>query len=405
MVDIERNYGKKSRGINLLNHIFKKRNRRNLNEIVKCLSGNSSDKLDHLLSRSSTNVNEMCSVNDNQTDNKKNSQNNQNNNRNDDNHSTNNLNNQRNNKEPLTSNQLELIDYSENAKRRLSTPNIVPNMQTNLDKKFTCKKLSLKARRSFSPKSRLIINNQNLNQKKLSLDQELLEHYNQLSTECNSSYMSLISNSPISPRVKSIDEDIEALTLSRQDNPYIQNKLEKLSQYSGVNYDILSISNLSLNGNSNFVNSTNTLNNQSTTHSSQFSQSNKVSSISSEELDEILNFSKSNKDENLHEHLIRSPPPDFPLNFSSFIFPAVGSPLRSLSMKYNNSLNSNDTTSIKTPNLYLSPLHKQMCNQSPKKDNLFFANSTKNRLKNLHKSTDNHHLSTNENDVELIITN
>ena len=394
MVDIERTYHKKGRGLNLLNHLFRKRSKRNLNEMVRCLSSNSNesnDKLDQLLSKSSTNVNEMCTVNDNPEE------------RSESKVLRETKLNQQNRRE--AANQLELSQMSEEAKRRLSTPIIASNGAQ--EKKATGKKLSLKARRSFSPKSKLIINPGVNQKKKMSLDQQLLEHYNQLSTECGSSYLSLVSNSPISPRIKSIDEDIEALTLSRQDNPYIQNKLEKLSHYSGVNHDILSISNLSLYGNSSFVTSTNTLNNLNQSgQSNQLSQqANKTPSISSEELDEILNFGRSNREDNLHQHLIRSPPPDFPMNFSAFIYPPIGSPLRSLSTKYNNSINSSSDTpnSIKTPNLFLSPLKRQSrtSNQSPKKDNLFFANLTRNKLKNLAKSSDGH--LTNEND-ELIIT-
>lgn len=387
MVDIERSQHKKGRGINLLNNLFKRRSKRNLNEMVRCLSSNSNesnDKLDQLLSKSSTNVNELGATNPDdegnqscemlkETDRRE------------------------------VGNQLELSQMSEEAKRRLSTPILAPN--SSQDRKGTGKKLSLKARRSFSPKSKLIIN-QSANQKKMSLDQQLLEHYNQLSTECGSSYLSLVSNSPISPRIKSIDEDVEALTLSRQDNPYIQNKLEKLSHYSGVNHDILSIFNLSLYGNSNFVNSTNTLN-QSGQTNQLGQQTNQTPSISSEELDEILNLgNRSNKEDNLHQHLIRSPPPDFPVNFSSFIYPPVGSPLRSISTKYNSINSSSDTpNSVKTPNLFLSPLKRQSrpsSTQSPKKDNLFFANMTRNKLKNLTKSGDGQ--LANENDVELIIT-
>lgn len=405
MVDIERSQHKKGRGINLLNHLFKRRSKRNLNEMVRCLSSNSNesnDKLDQLLSKSSTNVNdEMGTANDNSDD--------------EGNQSCDVLKetklNQQNRREAQPSNQLELSQMNEEVKRRLSTPIIAPNANGTQERKVTGKKLSLKARRSFSPKSKLIINQGAANQKKkMSLDQQLLEHYNQLSTECNSSYLSLVSNSPISPRIKSIDEDVEALTLSRQDNPYIQNKLEKLSHYSGGNHDILSIFNLSLNGgNSNFVNSTNTLNNlnQSGPANQLGQQANQTPSISSEELDEILNFgNRSNKDDNLHQHLIRSPPPDFPVNFSSFIYPPIGSPLRSLSTKYNNSINSSSDTpnSVKTPNLFLSPLKRQSrtSTQSPKKDNLFFANLTRNKLKNLTKSGDGQ--LANENDVELIIT-
>ena len=391
MVDIERTttHHKKGRGINLLNSLFKKRSKRNLNEMVRCLSSNSNesnDKLDQLLTKSSTNVNEMCSLDDNLADG--------------------NLGSLQTDQRREASNQLELSQMNEEAKRRLSTPIIAAN--GTQEKKVTVgKKLSLKARRSFSPKSKLIINQaaEMNGKKKMSLDQQLLEHYRQLSTECNSSYMSLVSNSPISPRIKDIDEDIERLTLSRQDNPYIQNKLEKLSHYSGVNHDILSISNLSLYGNSNFVNSTNTLNNLN--QSGHSLGQNKTPSISSEELDEILNSGRSNKEDNLHQHLIRSPPPDFPQNFSSFFYPPIGSPLRSLSTKYNNSINSSSDTpnSIKTPNLFLSPLKQRQSrtsNQSPKKDNLFFANLTRNKLKNLAKSSDSR--LTNENDVELIIT-
>lgn len=312
MVDIERSsyYKKGNKGINILNHLFRKRSKRNLNEMVKCLSSNSNDKLDQLLSKSMNNVNELnggTEEQDNQTD---------------QNYSLDNLEvthhrlkTARDRQQTANRHQIikdQLADYNEDCRRRLSTPIIVPMESLERKEPFRRKKLSLKMRRSFSPKSKLIID-----QKKMSLDQDLLEHYNQLSTECNSSYISLVSNSPISPRVKSIDDDIEAITLSRQDNPFIQSKLERLSSYTGVDYDILSISNLSLN-NGPFVNhcSTNTLNNlnqsnnsshsNQSTHSNRFSQSNKTPSISSEELDEILNFTgRLTKEDNLHQHLIR----------------------------------------------------------------------------------------------------
>lgn len=313
MVDIDQSfsYRKSNKGFNLINHLFKRRSKRNLNEMVKCLSSNSNDRLDQLLTKSTTNVNELNNLStDEQTDDEN------------QNYDLNNLKETTIRETRFDKHQLNQMERSNETtnqnetKRRLSTPNIVPIENADKERKesLSCKKLSLKMRRSFSPKSKLIINS-NSNQKKRSLDQELLEHYNRLSTECNTSYLSLVSNSPISPRVRSIDDDIEMITYDRMDNPFIREKLEKLSYYTGLDCDILSISNLSLNNNPFVMNnySTNTLSNlnQSTnsSHSNQSTNSNqfnKASSISSDELDEILNFDgKSNKDDNLHQHLIR----------------------------------------------------------------------------------------------------
>ena len=89
--------------------------------------------------------------------------------------------------------------------------------------------------------------------------------------ECQPPY-NLPANSPVSPRVLSLKEDMDVLTLSRKDNPYILNKLE-------------------VNGNGTSV-----------------------------------------AEGHLHDFLVRSPPPQFPTKFSSFVFPEPGSPLHSLSL-------------------------------------------------------------------------
>ena len=77
------------------------------------------------------------------------------------------------------------------------------------------------------------------------------------------------ADSPVSPRVLNLKEDMDVLTLSRQDNPYISNRLEVKS-------------------------------------------------------------ATSQQESYLHDFLVRSPPPQFPTKFSAFVFPEPGSPLHSL---------------------------------------------------------------------------
>ncbi|RWS13586.1 uncharacterized protein B4U79_01849 [Dinothrombium tinctorium] len=126
-----------------------------------------------------------------------------------------------------------------------------------------------------------------------------------LNTTCNDYKFAPLS--PVSPRVKNIDADMEALTLSRNDNPFIQQKLEKLSA-SG---DLLSNSSLTLNIS------------QNVDGNAEFEQS--LISIDGDDISET--------DTNVHQYLIRSPPPQFPQKFSHFIFPVPGSPIGSLSLR------------------------------------------------------------------------
>ncbi|XP_022241667.1 uncharacterized protein LOC106459464 isoform X2 [Limulus polyphemus] len=95
----------------------------------------------------------------------------------------------------------------------------------------------------------------------------------------------MFSRSPVSPRKgKTIHQDMEALRLSRGDNPYIQQKLEKISCYE-----------------------------EGFSSPSKSDQEKLVENDESPGDEEI--------DENLHAHLIRSPPPHFPRTIAEFVFP------------------------------------------------------------------------------------
>lgn len=124
----------------------------------------------------------------------------------------------------------------------------------------------------------------------------------------------MIMSSPVSPRVKNIKQDMEALLISRQDNPYISQKLELLSTAT----DFQSTSHLS---SASMV--------QINVHDD---SEQGLISMDFDVVDDELAFTSAILDEpglNLHEHLIRSPPPQFPQKVSHFVFPdAIGSPLR-----------------------------------------------------------------------------
>lgn len=130
-------------------------------------------------------------------------------------------------------------------------------------------------------------------------------------------------NSPVSPRVKSIKDDMEALIISRQDNPFLTHRLELLS--SCGDGDLSSSSDLS-----SF---------SPQRHSENIEQDASQSLLAMEEdfetdnamhhIPELLD----GPDLDLHERLIRSPPPQFPTNLSNFLFPGPGSPLRSANLK------------------------------------------------------------------------
>lgn len=109
------------------------------------------------------------------------------------------------------------------------------------------------------------------------------------------------NRSPVSPRVRSLEEDMEALRLSRQDNPYIQQKLESYSLYGESRGSI----------------------SPSSVYSS--SQRHDEEKLVSEEFEDLI--IREENEQNLHEHLIRSPPPQFPKKMSQFVFHSrTGSP-------------------------------------------------------------------------------
>lgn len=101
-----------------------------------------------------------------------------------------------------------------------------------------------------------------------------------------------LPKSPVSTRTKTLKEEVEALHLSRQDNPYLQ-QLEKLSaqEENSVPCDILSTSG---------------------TEKPIFHQGE-------------WQFVKDG-DRDLHQHLVRSPPPQFPQNVTHFMYSRANSP-------------------------------------------------------------------------------
>ncbi|KAI1278690.1 hypothetical protein HDE_14221 [Halotydeus destructor] len=122
-------------------------------------------------------------------------------------------------------------------------------------------------------------------------------------------------NSPISPRVKNIKEDMEALLISRQDNPYISQKLEMLSSCNDCSLSTTTLSNsisMSVNGDLE-------------------TEQSLVAMDDAEVAEACMGHLLDEPGLNLHEHLIRSPPPQFPQKVSHFVFPdSVGSPLRGM---------------------------------------------------------------------------
>ncbi|CAG2173277.1 unnamed protein product [Oppiella nova] len=121
-----------------------------------------------------------------------------------------------------------------------------------------------------------------------------------------SCYSDILPNSPISPRVKNIHSDMEALMLSRHDNPYIMQQLERLSTRDAAElYAEMNVSGHPSPARSlHKISFTNLEANPTTDTNSMMD-----SDISDTYID------------NLHDKLIRSPPPQFPKNLSLFIFP------------------------------------------------------------------------------------
>lgn len=109
----------------------------------------------------------------------------------------------------------------------------------------------------------------------------------------------LIPGSPISPRVKNFNLDMKVLVLSRKDNPYLSQQIERsnsiTSEYSNeyaLSTPILSI--------------------RKRTPSCYCSKQSVIS-------ENIYEFKKDDNT-NLHDKLIRSPPPNFPAKLSHFLF-------------------------------------------------------------------------------------
>lgn len=123
----------------------------------------------------------------------------------------------------------------------------------------------------------------------------------EVSIQLNPPY-NLTPNCPVSPRVKNIREDMDALIMSRQDNPFISQQLELLS--SAGDPETRTVSPIT------FV-----------TQSSR--DEDETSLLTIQDLDELEQLDRAN----LHEHLIRSPPPQFPQKISHFVFPGPGSPV------------------------------------------------------------------------------
>lgn len=124
----------------------------------------------------------------------------------------------------------------------------------------------------------------------------------EMSLQLNPPY-NLTPNCPVSPRVKNIREDMDALIMSRQDNPFISQQLELLS--SAGDPETRTVSPIT------FV-----------TQSSRDDED-ETSLLAIQDLDELEQLDQAN----LHEHLIRSPPPQFPQKISHFVFPGPGSPV------------------------------------------------------------------------------
>lgn len=115
----------------------------------------------------------------------------------------------------------------------------------------------------------------------------------------------LAPNCPVSPRVKNIREDMDALIMSRQDNPFISQQLELLSSSSDP--ETRTVSPIT------FV----------TQSSYEGCDDASQSLLTIHDLDDLVQLDQ----ENLHEHMIRSPPPQFPQKISHFVFPGPGSPV------------------------------------------------------------------------------
>lgn len=114
----------------------------------------------------------------------------------------------------------------------------------------------------------------------------------------------LAPGSPISPRVKSFNSDMRSLALSRSDNPFLSQQIERsnstASDYSSSEYTL----------------STPILSVRKSRPS--YFYANKKLDLTSEH--QLFDLSSTHDSSNLHEKLIRSPPPHFPEKLSQFVF-------------------------------------------------------------------------------------
>lgn len=149
------------------------------------------------------------------------------------------------------------------------------------------------------------------------------------SPSCRTPY-NLPVNSPVSPRVLNLKEDMDVLTLSRQDNPYISSKLELLSNSCGSGGggdDVLTMRQQLSSPNS--IHYSISLNRDSVGDASQSllwsdEDGNEEGRSSTDLLD---------SESHLHDFLVRSPPPQFPTTICAFAFPEPGSPLHSITLR------------------------------------------------------------------------
>lgn len=117
----------------------------------------------------------------------------------------------------------------------------------------------------------------------------------------------LVPGSPISPRVKNFNSDMKSLALSRSDNPFISQKMERSNSTSSSDYAsdyTLSTPILSVRKN----------------RPSYFTAKKGPPGRSIQSEHHHLFEITDNEHSNLHDKLIRSPPPHFPEKLSQFLF-------------------------------------------------------------------------------------
>ncbi|KAI2797408.1 hypothetical protein BLOT_015502 [Blomia tropicalis] len=129
----------------------------------------------------------------------------------------------------------------------------------------------------------------------------------------------LIPGSPISPHVKNFNSDMRQLAISRADNPYISEQMERsnstTSDYLTADYGHSSTTPiLSLRRNHNY--------NYFTHKRPSLTELCFEQTTDDDDELECLNNGYGNEENshNLHDKLIRSPPPNFPDNINQFLF-------------------------------------------------------------------------------------